>query len=565
MGAVSYTHGKHNFKFGQQYTRRQLNYFQSSFPFGMIFLAGITGNSLEDLLTGYALGYMRGNTLISPGYRASESGTYAQDNWRVNNRLTLNLGVRYDIYTPISEAHNRYANFDYPLLTLIQGSQDPHIGVNTNYANISPRVGFSQTLNSRTLVRGGFGISYYPTAIQGQIQAANPPNQYSTTCIPCIGFWPNLPTPTPSSTTDLSGNLTYLTKNFNTSYVQEFNLMVQEQLGANVVTVGGVGELGRHMLFQPNVNIPNPNGPYPSDGTTGPPAPPALLTATSLPNVGTVNMDSPAGTTNYYGLQAVFARRFTKGLAFNANYTWAHGLSDAVSGSAGLSTTGLIATNPHYDYGNSAVDIRHRIAINWNYAIPLGDGTHGLRAVAEKGWTWNALIFWQTGQPFTVTDAWTNANGVAQINLPTVTSDRPSVTGKQFRTADPSISGWLSPAAFTPQQPGTAGDEASGQLSGPHTRRADVSFFKNFDLPEKMNLQFRAECFNISNTPNFAIPNATISAWEPGPGHTASTPISKVGLLPGDIPDTTTGFGTITSTAYNINPRQMQFALKLTF
>jgi len=567
MGAVTYTRGNHNLKIGQQLTRRQLNYFQSGFPLGFVIFAGLTGNSLEDLMVGLPLGYIRINALIEPGLRAWETGTYAQDNWRVNNRLTLNLGVRYEVYTPISEAHNRYANFDYPTLKLIQGSQDKHVGIKTNYANISPRFGFSQSLAAKTLIRGGFGISYYPTAIQGQLSIPNPPYQYSNTCIPCFGkfTWPTLPVPTPSSTTDLSGSLTYMPKNFNTSYVQQFNLMLQQEFGQNVLTIGGVGELARRLLFQPYINIPNPNGPYPDDASNGPSAPPALLTATALPNMGEISANLPKATTNYYGMQLVFARRFTKGLAFNANYTWAHGLSDAVSGSSILSATGLLASNAHYDYGNSAVDIRHRIALNWNYLIPLGKDEHGLAALLKKGWTWNSVIFWQTGQPFTVSDGWTNANGVAQINLPLTTTDRPNVTGKPYRTSNPSINNWLNAEAFTPQPAGTAGNEASGQFFGPHTRRADISLFKNFDLPEKMSLQFRAECYNISNTPNFSIPNAAITAWTAGSGHTATTPISKVGLLPGDTPAPGTTFGTITSTAANLNPRQMQFALKLMF
>ncbi len=138
-------------------------------------------------------------------------------------------------------------------------------------------------------------------------------------------------------------------------------------------TLGGIGELGRHQLFSPYINIPNPTGPYDNDATHGPAAPPALLTATSLPKVGQIQVTSPSGTSNYYAMQAIFARRFTKGFGFNANYTWAHGLSDATSGSGGGSgaVTGMIATNAHYDYGNSFVDIRHRFAAAWNYQFQL--------------------------------------------------------------------------------------------------------------------------------------------------------------------------------------------------
>jgi len=576
MGSLTYTHGAHNIKAGAQFTRRQLNYFQSSEPLGWSFFEGLTGNAMQDLLLGLPLGYIRGNLLIQPGYRASEYAGYVQDDWRVTHSLTLNLGLRYDVYTPITEAHNRYANFEYDSATgngsLILGSQSPHIGVDANYANFAPRVGFSQSIGKSTVVRGGFGISYYPLAIQGQIQAANPPYQYASQCIPCLpGYttqapfiWPTLPVPTPSSTTNLSGSLNYLTKNFNTAYVQQFNLMAQQQIGANVITVGGIGELGRHQLFQPNVNLPYPNGPYPNDATQGPSAPPALLTATALPNVGPIQMDSPFGTSNYYALQAVFARRFTKGLSFNANYTWAHGLSDAVSGSGPGTGQGLIPSDPHYDYGNSTVDIRNRFAANWNYKLPFGENATGAKALLVKGWESNFIIFWQSGQPFGVLDGFENKYDLTQVNLPDSTGDRPNqVKTQPYRASGGSINNWLNLAAFTPQPAGTPGNERNEALYGPHTRRADISVFKNFNVTEKVSAEFRAECYNISNTPNFQPPNSSITGWAPGPEHTATTPISVVGLLPGDIPTSAGGFGVISSDEPNLNPRQFQFALKL--
>jgi len=580
MGSLTWTHGAHNIKAGAQFTRHQLNYFQSSYPLGFTLFEGLTGNAMEDLLTGLPLGYLRGNTLIEPGFRASEYAGYAQDDWRVTHSLTVNLGLRYDVYEAIGEAHNRYANFEYDSATnngtLILGSQDPHIGVNTAHANFAPRVGFSQSIGKSTVVRGGFGISYYPLAIQGQIQADNPPYQYANTCVPCFPgltanplIWPTLPVPTASSTTNLSGSLTYLPKNFNTAYVQQFNLMVQQQLGANVITAGGIGELGRHQLFQPYINIPSPTGPYPNDATQGPLPAPTLLTASTLTNVGEIQADTPWGTSNYYALQAVFARRFTKGLSFNANYTWAHGLSDAVSGSGGGGATGEIATNPHYDYGNSDVDIRNRFSANWNYKLPFGEKDTGAKAILIKGWASNFIIFWQSGNPSSVIDGVSNKNGLAQINLPDITAqtgDRPNmVAGQSYRANGGSNQDWLNFAAFTPQPGGTPGNERNSALYGPHTRRADMSVFKTFAIGERLSAQFRAECFNISNTPNFPGPGNTVYAWAPGPEHTATTPISVVGLLPGDVPTSAGGFGVISSTTPNINPRQFQFALKLLF
>jgi hypothetical protein len=576
MGALTYTHGAHNIKTGAQLIRRQLNYFQSTEPLGWTFFASKTGNGLEDLLTGNPYGYQRGNTLFLPGYRSWETAGYIQDDWRATHSLTLNIGLRYEVFTALTEAHNKYSNFEYPTLTLITSSQDPHVGIDTNYMNISPRFGFSKSLWKGSLVRGGYGISYYPVPIQKYIQNANPPYIYANTCMPCGSFWPVLPVPTPSSATNLSGSLSYEPSNFNTASVQQFNLMVQHEFGANVITLGSVGELGRHMIYETdNYNSPDPTGPYPNDATQGPLPTPPLLTAQTLPNVSSINAYAPWATANYYALQAVFARRYTHGLSYNVNYTWAHSLSDADSGSGGGEILGTVGNKPSYDYGNSIVDVRQRLALNSSYDLPFGKTATGVKAAVLKGWKSNLILAWQTGNATSVGDSFTgNPTGTTQINLPNVSTERPDVTGKPFKLPNPSNSAWLNPAAFKAQAAGTAGDEASYAVHGPHTRRADFSIFKTFELPNKFSLQFRAECYNISNTPNFAVPNATISDWAAGPGHDATHPITNptndptltaVGLLPGDTPTTAGGFGTITSTANNVNPRQFQFALKLLF
>jgi len=570
-GSLTYTHDAHNIKMGATSVRRQLNYYQSSFPLGYVLFTGMTGNSLADLLEGNPLGYIRGNTMIKPGYRMWESAGYVQDDWRITHSLTLNLGVRYDLMTPISEAHGHYANFDYATQKIITGTKDSHIGVHTNYKNFAPRVGFAQSIGKSTVIRGGYGISYYPAASQTQIQAANPPYQYANTCIPCFGSftWPTLPVPVVSSTTNLSGSLSSLAPDFNTSYVEEFSLTAQREFGANVLTVGYVGELSKKVLFQPYINIPAPTGPYTDDSTNGPSAAPALLTASTLPNVGEIQEFAPRALGNYNAMQAIFARRFTRGISFNANYTWAHGLTDGSQTGSGLSgVNNLEPANPMYDYGNSQLDVRHRIAASFNYQLPFGQSAHGVQALLMKGWSTNFIGYWQSGLPFTVSSSATNRNGLAQINLPDITSDRPDVVaGKSFHVSNPSNSKFFNVDAFTPQAAGTAGNERNQQLFGPHYRRADLSLFKNINFTPKYGLQFRAECYNISNTPNYSAPNSTITNWAPGPKHLAdgSNPISKVGPLPGDTPDLASGFGQITSTAANINPRQFQFALKLLF
>jgi hypothetical protein len=571
QAALTYTHGTHTLKFGGELIRRQLNYLQSSIPLGTLLFTGftvapgITPNILQDVLGGYNIGYERGNTLNEQGFRMWEPSGYAQDDWRVTPNLTFNIGLRYDLYTPLYEAHNRYANFDLPSLKLITGTMDPNIGIQSKKTNVAPRIGFSASLGGNTVLRGGFGISYYPVQSNLSIQLANPPNSYLSECIGCLAS--TLPVPTPSSTTNLSGQLSYAPHNYNTSTLEMYNLALQRDIAGNVLTVAYVGELGRHQIFESTVvNTAAPNGPYPTDATTGPSAPPALTTAAALPNVQSIDGFLPAGTSNYNALQVIFARRMTKGLMFNSNYTYARSLTDAVGGSSPLDGNGLLPNNPSYDYGNSSNDVRHRIATSLSYELSFAKDAHGAKALLGKGWSVNFIDYWQTGLPFTVTDAVANAYGLAQINLPYVTSDRPNVVpGARLSLAHPTQTQFFNTAAFTPQPAGTAGNEHENQLYGTHQRRADLSLFKAIDLPRQTSLQFRAECYNISNTPNFVNPVSTISSFNPGPAHGPTNPISAVGLLPGDTPSTASGFGSLTQTTPNANPRQFQFALKLLF
>lgn len=577
MGSLTYMKGSHTIKVGAQLTKRQLNYFQSSFPLGYVNFAASSavGNAMENLLLGVPYSYSRSNALFTPGYRTAEPAFYIQDDWHINQKLTVNAGLRWEAFTAFTEVHNKYANFMYPTLTLITASNSQHIGINTNYKNFGPRLGFSQSLWKNTVLRGGAAISYYPLPYQNQISVANPPYTASTSCTgySCGNWWPTLPSSVPSSATNLAGNLSYEASNFNSAYVQQFNLMLQQQVGANVITLGGIGELGRHMYFLTTANLPQPAGPYTNVATNGPGKTPSLVTASTLPKVSSITEYAPSATTNYYALQAVFARRFVKGMAFNANYTWAHGLSDAVSGGAGSLLIGAVPSNVHYDYGDSAVDIRHRLAASLNYQLPFGRNTHGILAAIEKGWESNIIWAWQTGTAFTIGDSFTNnPSGHTQINLPNVTTERPDTVSTNYHNKNGGIANWLNLSAWTPQQPGTAGNMKNLSLHGPHARRADMSIVRNIQAIDGVKVQFRVECYNISNTPNFNTPNSTISSWTAGSMHDSTHPITNptanpnltaVGLLPGDVPNSGGGFGSITSSVNT--PRQLQFALKILF
>jgi hypothetical protein len=187
-----------------------------------------------------------------------------------------------------------------------------------------------------------------------------------------------------------------------------------------------------------------------------------------------------------------------------------------------------------YDYGNSPLDVRHKVAGMLSYELPFGKTAHGMEAAAVAGWQATLVGFWQTGIPFTVVDA------TAAINLPGVSSDRPNQSGSaalSHPTFGPSGT-FFNTSVFSTQTEGVAGNESSDSVYGPRARVLNASLLKDFSIVDRLRMQFRAEFFNLTNTPNFG---------QPGNGLTTGQ------------------FGFVSATAGNMNPRQMQFALKLHF
>ena len=534
-GVFTWSHGTQTIKAGGAVIRRQLNYYQSQWsPQGEFWIY-----NWAQLLSGQDSFQARGNLSNLQGFRSWEPSGFAQDDWRATPWLTLNLGLRYEVFSPFTEAHNIFSNFDLNSLSVkMATNSNPSAGVNTSYSNLSPRIGFAASLPHGTVVRGGYGISYYPQDIQSQIQNPNPPFDYI--CFPCFAdAFPVLPLP-PSlssvSLTDPAGNLTYKPASFGPGYYHQMNLVAQKEWAGNVVSLGYVGSLGRKLLFQDNINLPTPSLTAVAANTPAP----AYVYAKQLPNAGEIQRNSNMGMNSYHSLQASFVRHYRSGFTANLNYTLAHGLGDSVNPSSS-NANGLWTGNPKYDYSNTAVDIRQRIAFSANYELPFGKNLHGVGGYLAKGWQVNSIAIWQTGSSFGV------SNGVSpQINLPNVTTDRPDRYAKYSQIPSDVIAAGKvqclgtnnSGSCFAPQAFGTAGNAREFSEYGPHQRRIDLSLFKNFDLIAKSKLQFRAETFNLTNTPNFASPSGAFG---------------------------TAAFGSTSSTAANQNPRQLQLALKLLF
>ncbi len=564
QGSLGWTRGAHTMKFGGAIIRRQMSSGQSAIPRGEFDLDGGATQVLSNLLQGVASTEERNETLNFPSYRTWEPSMYAQDDWRVRHWLTVNIGLRYDVFTPFTEKHGQFANFNPntgllygPSLTGTQQS-GATAGIKTDYGDLAPRFGFAATLPHSLVVRGGFGMTYWPGNSASGAVMKNAPYTFIYGCgqspynqSPCVGpYQANaagaalisgaLPVPVVNpalaSNPLLYRGTTINSTDFNAkaSYLEQYTMQVQKQIGSNIVTVGYVGNLGRHLTANPNINIP---------GSPTQPLPFPTLVGT------TINQRETGGVSEYNALQLQFQRRFSHGLTANVNYTYANatGNTPVIDEGPGSSYNciGLCSVdNPsspgspviyhgwqQYDMGNTDEDVKNAFTAMVNYDLPFGKSLKGIKGVVGKGWAINVIGQWASGQPFTV------VNNQNRSGIPGLGSDRPDQVASTS-LSNSSIAEFFNINAFALQTAGTLGDEKRNQLFGPSQRHIDLSLFKDFPIKERFTLQFRAESFNLTNTPNFAPPASTF-----GNGN----------------------FGVISSTAVGSSPRQIQFALKLLF
>lgn len=556
-GAITYTHGRHTFKTGAALIRRNFSFQLPLYPKGLFIFAptavAATGTyvpTLQKLLTGTGYVTMRQAFNAKPYDRTWEPSVYFQDDWRATDKLTLNMGLRYDVYTKPNEKNGNFANFNLATLSIIQNATG---GLENTYGDFSPRFGFDATIAPGTVLRGGFGLTFFPGDSNNTLVLNVPPFGFNSGTVfhpgplSVQGIGPVVAQSTAAAS--LFGSLASKPLHQKDSYLEQFNLLLQKDFRGTVFTAGYVAELGRHIVnSSPNIDLPDPQGPV-APGT----APAPFRYAAQLPLVTGISQLANFGASSYNSVQLSVERRTSHGLTANFNYTFNHNLDNVlqVFSGDGLGTTsngfGLQPFNVGTaDYGNSPLDIAQRFAGFFSYDIPSGKAGSTFYKALVGGYRVNGLGFWQTGAPFTVTDATTQANGLARVNLPTITGDRPNVVGP-FNTGGP-ITQFFNTAAFAPQPIGTLGNERRNQVFGPHLRRGDLSIFKTVPIREGLKLELRAECFNFTNTPNFAQPNAVIA------GYSAN-----------GTPTTTNGFGSITSTAYGYSARQFQFAGRFSF
>ena len=560
MGALIYSLGTHDMKIGGRIIRRQLNHVQCGTGMGLWAFS-----DYPSLIVGLYNNTSRSLSFFTPTFRVWEPGVYFQDNWRARRNLALNLGIRYDVFTPYSEKNGHIANFDPTTAQLLIAGTNgvSNTGnVHTDFLDFQPRVGIVYTIRDGLVLRGGFGESFVP----GGSQLTNPPfiasfgpcgvvaagtyGNSSKNNSPCptgfTKFANGFPVATPASANPITGNVSGVQFNIRTTHVFQYNVTVQKDFfGGNVATLSYVGIQGRDLAG----GIADLNGLAP--GECG-----ASCIINNLrpfnsvqPLMGKVSYAENLGRSNYNSLQASLERRLKRGLTVNANFNWSHLLDDVDSQSSGSALNagaGLVPGDPMFDYGNGTLDLRNRLAVAANYELPFGNGRSGLVKALSYGWHLNIVDTWQTGQGFTVL----NSSNVS--NTTTGTNDRAEVVANPWVpgpvAANPSCTNapaqvhtqaaWFNPCAIMKQPIGTMGNERRNQLFGPHFRHFDLSLFKTFPIRESLAMDFRFEGVNVTNTANLAQPTAN---------------------------DGSSTYGQIITTNPSYNPRQLQFALILHF
>ena len=529
-GSVTKISGAHSIKAGGGLINRNFTVYQSNQPLGAMTFnttltdngAGTGGNSIASFLLGFPQQESRIVSLFYPHYNTKEPFVFVQDDWRATSNLTLNLGLRYDLFTPYTEQDDHLVNVDLKTSTILVAGQkgvSRTANIATDQSNLAPRLGFSATLPGKAVLRGGYGLSYFPGNYMSQSFLKSAP--FTSTFGPVIsagasGGVPNLllsnglPAPVATDIAVPTGTFQAEELDFKNTRTQQFNLFAEKEFAGNVIGGGYLGWRQDHLTqYLGNVNL--------APAAAGVIQPRRAFSAT-LPSVSSIPLIASDYEGTYDAMQVVFQRRQRRGLTVSANYTLAH----AVVTNASPWDVSVIE---RYD---SDFDVRHRVVLSANYELPGLKGASGMTRGLLGGWQVNGVAYWQTGTAYTV------GNGTARSN--TGGGDRPNLVG-EAELSNPTVEQWFNTAAYAAQTINTAGNNGRNTLHGPPQRRIDLSLFKNLSLSGTTRLQLRAEVFNITNLPSFATPNANFG---------------------------TAGFGSITSTG-NAIPRQMQFAAKLLF
>lgn len=545
-GSLSWVHGQHQLKLGGGYQHLQINVLQGIATNGFfVFVPFPITDSFASFLFGQPVFFLQGRGDFARGIRGNSLNSYVQDTYKVTQRLTLNIGLRYELPFPYTEIKNRQTLWipgrqsqvlpSAPPGLLYPGDPGVPAGlIPTFKKGFAPRVGvaWDPTGSAKWLVTSAYGIFYEPyyTGQGGPLQApisAPPFLQTPQISIPNFAdpFYGN-PPPNGQFSTPLT-NLT-LSPKLPLPYSQDWDLNIQRSFGADILfEIGYVGtkatHLPRFIEGNPAVFIPRQSSENNVDqrrlysGCT-------LADPPSKCTYASTGLIAGIANSSFNALETSLRKRFSHGISFLASYTFSKTLDDAssfnITGSAARPVAGEndLAQNPFNlaaERGRSLFDARHRFVLSYQWDVPLWRQPHGWYQQALGGWQVNGIVTLMTGTPFTVFDS---TDVSLQGGAPEITgfsSNRPNLVGNP-NSGPHKVDNWFNAAAFQQLDPvanaGQFGTAGRNIVDGPGYANWDFSAFKNIRVAESKEFQFRAEFFNILNHTNFRLPDSDISS-----------------------------------------------------
>ena len=549
---VSVVKNGHNFKFGGEFRPIKFPFFQFPSPHGdwnfnrrETSIPSSTGadNTSGDGYASWLLGRVTGGQMSTTNFISSEKQAwafYAQDDWKITSKLTINYGLRYELFSPIGEKFGRQSNLDFQNLTLVipKGKdQDaplpPNFGTSFSMLKVSrgqvskylipwdktdiaPRIGFAYSVNNKTVVRAGYGIFYGGEENQGgnpnrgeQVpfnQTVQVNKTGSLTAFDANPFFPaagggvtaGFPT---NIFSGLPANISFrqLVNNFRNPLVHKWNFSLQREFaGQQAFELAYVGNRQARQLhfYDPNA--------CPNSSIANNPCDPRR----PVPGLFGINGTATFGYGNYAGLTAKYEKRYSAGLQSLISYTWGHALATSgttLSGSSGFGV--LDPTNWSTSYSSAAWDIRHSLVASFLYDLPFGTGKQFLNGGSKAanfvlgGWQMNGIVTLRTGNPATFS---TNQC------VGSYSKCLPDVTGKVGApSAGRGPAAWFDTSAVKAPTPNTQGNAGLQSINIPGQKNMDLSLFKAVNITERTKVQFRAEGFNIANTVQLGTPNLT--------------------------------------------------------
>ncbi len=483
----------------------------------------------------------RGTTAIM---RKEDYSFYFQDDWKVTPKLTLNLGLRYDLIEYPKHRDDLLASIDIETGQFLWDGVNPVTGeapnarrgiVEPDYNNIAPRAGLAYRIGEKSTIRAGYGVFYmsnylweaqgirgnWPFAISETLSNLNERTELSYVE---TAFSPQLEIEKGSTVAPRAQHI--VNRNNRVSYTQQWNLHVQRQLTDSLmVELGYVGTQGSDMSSFVNTN-------------TAPPAPGEVNPRRPFPEYGAMSIMTNEATSNYHGLQFKAEKRFSEGLSFRTNYAWGKTI-DTLGAGFSASKSPQNPLDPDSDRALSDLHRSHVFTADYIWELPFGRNRRfgsnmGPAAGAILGgWQVTGVVTANTGVPINVVIP----RDIANIG-PRVQAQRPDLVGDPLAGVSGAPEQSLNRSAFAEPAPYTFGNAGRNIVTGPGLFQMDFGLYKNFRLTETMGLQVRSEYFNVFNNVNFGTPNANFDS---------------------------SAFGTIGALAAGQTARQVQFGVKLLF